>query len=100
MNLFVKDLAPEIQILIAAGSAVAAGCQPCLERLVALANSQEIPGNKMQAAVTIGQLIKDQPGNHMKALADRLVGSHLSAEASGAVCGCPPEEGSRAQCGG
>ena len=41
MDLFVKDLPPDTQILIAIGSAVAAGCQPCLERIVSLAKSQE-----------------------------------------------------------
>jgi alkylhydroperoxidase/carboxymuconolactone decarboxylase family protein YurZ len=88
MKLFGKDLPPETQILIAMGSAVAAGCQPCLEKIVALAQSEELDKAQMRAAVSIGQYIKDQPAAHMKALADELVGTNLSTGSPQNGCGC------------
>ena len=72
------------------GSAVAAGCQPCLERIVSLARSQEIGDLEMRAAVTIGQFIKDQPREHMKTLAEELLGAALF-DKSPQGCGCPAE---------
>jgi alkylhydroperoxidase/carboxymuconolactone decarboxylase family protein YurZ len=99
MDLFVKDLPPDTQILIAIGSAVAAGCQPCLERIVSLAKSQEIADLQMRAAVTIGQFVKDQPRQHMKDLAEQLLGPRLFEEAIQG-CGCPAETDAQAQCCG
>ena len=86
MNLFVKGLDPETQILIAMASAVAAGCQPCLQKIVAMARDETLDAAKMKAAVEIGQFVKDQPAAHMKELADQLVGSNLCAGSTGAKC--------------
>ena len=78
MNLFVKGLPPQTQLLIAMGSAMAAGCQPCLERLVGLAEDEGLDAEQMQAAVSIGQFVKEQPARQMKEVADKLTGSRLS----------------------
>jgi hypothetical protein len=89
VDLFVKDLPPDTQILIAMGSAVAAGCQPCLERLVALAKTEDIEDAQMRAAVTIGQFVKDQPGKHMQELATKLLGIQLADDGLAGGCNCP-----------
>lgn len=83
MNLFVKNLDPETQILIAMASAVAAGCQPCLRQIVTLARDEKLDAAKMRAAVQIGQFVKDQPAAQIKELADALLGSNLCGRPSG-----------------
>lgn len=88
MNLFVKELPVDTQILIAVGSAVAGGCQPCLKQLVALARDEALDDTKIRAAVTIGQFIKDKPGQEMKKLAQSLLGGDPVGEASQVQCGC------------
>lgn len=95
MNLFVKDLPPETQLLIAMGAAVAAGCSHCLERLVSLAESEGIAPLQMQAAVAVGQFVKDQPARQIKELADKLTGSSLLS--GGPKINCPAETETVAQ---
>jgi len=83
----------ETQMLIAIGSAVAAGCVPCLETLIAKAHEEGIDEKKLRAAARTGQFVKDKPAAQMKALSDRLLGTHLlSAADKGSAC-CPPEVG-------
>ncbi len=89
MRSFVKGLDNETQLLVAVGAAVAAGCIPCLESVVNLANAAGIDPKKLKSAAIVGQFIKDQPAAHTKAAADRLLGTHLQAARSAA--GCPAE---------
>ncbi len=84
-----KGLDTETQLLVALGSAVASGCIPCLESITGLARVEGIDEKKMRAAAIIGQFVKDQPANNMKATADQLLGTHLQAAA--AKIGCPME---------
>jgi len=77
MKPFTKGLDTETQLLVAMGSAVASGCIPCLESIAGLARAEHIDEKKMRAAAIIGQFVKDQPANNMKAVADRLLGTHL-----------------------
>lgn len=100
MNLFVKDLPPDTQILIAMGSAVAAGCQPCLKQLVNLARDETLEAAQMRAAVTIGQFVKDQPAKEMKTLAHELLGDDPTAEAASLDCPCEAGEKAEASCCG
>lgn len=72
-----KGLDTETQLLVAVGSAVASGCIPCLESITGLALAENIDEKKMRAAAIIGQFVKDQPANNMKAKADELLGTHL-----------------------
>lgn len=81
----------ETQLLISVGSAVAAGCIPCLQTIVSQARTHGIAETKLKAAARTGQFIKEQPQNHMKAFADELLGTHLQgAPAAGAGCACLP----------
>ena len=89
MKPFHKGLDTETQLLVALGSAVASGCIPCLESITGLARDEGIDEKKMRAAAIIGQFVKDQPANNMKATADELLGTHLQSASSQA--GCPME---------
>ncbi|MDJ0623717.1 MAG: carboxymuconolactone decarboxylase family protein, partial [Desulfocapsaceae bacterium] len=61
MKSFVKGLESETQLLIGVGSAIAAGCIPCLENLYTMAREAGIAEKKIRAAALIGQFVKDQP---------------------------------------
>jgi len=87
-NLF-KGLDTETQLLVALGSAVASGCIPCLENIAGMAKTEGIDEKKLRVAAIIGQFIKDQPSNNMKATADRLLGTHL--QSAPVQAGCPME---------
>jgi hypothetical protein len=82
-----KGLDTETQLLVAIGSAVASGCIPCLENISGMARAEGIEEKKLKAAAIIGQFVKDQPANNMKATADRLLGTHLQSAA--VQEGCP-----------
>ena len=77
MEAFFKGLDTETQLLVGIGAAVAAGCIPCLEKMVDLANGSNLDAKKLRAAAIIGQFVKDKPAAHMKATADNLLGTHL-----------------------
>ena len=91
MKPFYKGLDTETQLLVALGSAVASGCIPCLESITGLAHAESIDEKKMRAAAIIGQFVKDQPANNMKATADKLLGTHLQTAA--VQTGCPMDSG-------
>jgi AhpD family alkylhydroperoxidase len=79
----------ETQLLVAAGSAVAAGCIPCLESIVGMARADGIDEKKLKEAVMTGQYVKEQPANMIKEFADQLVGTHLSGKALTTDGRCP-----------
>jgi alkylhydroperoxidase/carboxymuconolactone decarboxylase family protein YurZ len=81
-----KGLDTETQLLVALGSAVASGCIPCLESITGRAHAEGLDGKKMRAAAIIGQFVKDQPANNMKATADKLLGTHFKSAAVSSDC--------------
>ena len=89
----------ETQLLVAAGSAVAAGCIPCLETIVGMARADGVDERKLKEAVMTGQYVKEQPANMMKEFADKLLGTHLGNKVLATEGGCPlsrePEEAAR-----
>ena len=84
-----KGLDTETQLLVALGSAVASGCIPCLENISGMARAEGIEEKKIKAAAIIGQFVKDQPANNMKATADKLLGTHL--QSAPVQTGCPAD---------
>ncbi len=98
MNLFVKELAPDTQILIAMGAAVAAGCQPCLAQLVELAQNEELDIAGMRAAVAIGQFVKNQPAKEIQELAQTLLGEDPVGLADSITCLCGDEKAQPGAC--
>jgi AhpD family alkylhydroperoxidase len=84
----------ETRLLVATGSAVAAGCVPCLETIEGMARTEGIDERKLKEAVMTGQYVKEQPANMMKEFADQLVGTHLSGKPQPTGGGCPLSGGS------
>jgi hypothetical protein len=59
------------------------------------------PGSgQMQAAVTIGQFVKDQPAREMKALAHELLGDDPAEKAAELDCPCETAPSAEANCCG
>jgi arsenite methyltransferase len=86
----------ETQLLIATGSAVAAGCIPCLQSIVEKARAAGVDEKKLRMAAMTGQFVKDQPASHMKALSDELLSTHLQTPEEASGGGCPMEAGKEA----
>ncbi len=68
-------------MLVAAGSAMAASCEPCLNMVIPNLIEVGVPEAEIRRAVEIGQCVKDREADIMKEAADVLVGtSFLDAE--------------------
>ena len=68
-------------MLVAAGSAMAASCEPCLNMVVPNLIEVGVPDAEIRRAVEIGQYVKDREADIMKEAADVLAGtSFLDAE--------------------
>ena len=79
----------KVTLLIAAGAAMAANCEPCLNKAVPDLKEAGVDDADIRRAVEIGQFVKDRPAAIMKEAADLLTGSQLYEEpVSG---GCPAE---------
>jgi hypothetical protein len=99
MNAFFKGLDTETQLLVGIGAAVAAGCIPCLEKMVKSANGVHLDPKKLKAAAIIGQFVKDQPAAHMKSAADDLLGTHLQIAEPKSICPLETSETQEQGCG-
>jgi hypothetical protein len=99
MEAFFKGLDTETQLLVGIGAAVAAGCIPCLEKMVELANGIDLDAKKRKAAAIIGQFVKDQPAAHMKSIADNLLGTHLQKAEEKVTCPAGTPEDQKQGCG-
>jgi AhpD family alkylhydroperoxidase len=68
-------------MLVAAGSAMAASCEPCLNMVIPNLIEVGVPDAEIRRAVEIGQCVKDREAEIMKEAADVLAGtSFLDAE--------------------
>jgi len=79
----------KVTMLIAAGAAMAANCEPCLNRVVPDLIEAGVADADIRKAVEIGQFVKDKPAAIMKEAADALTGAHMSDPHKSA--GCPAE---------
>jgi len=68
----------KVTMLIAAGAAMAANCEPCLNKVVPDLIAAGVADADIRKAVEIGQFVKDKPAAIMKEAADVLTGSHLA----------------------
>lgn len=66
-----------VPMLIAAGSAVAAGCEPCLNSVIPKLIEADVHDADIRKAVEIGQGIKDRQASNIKEVADLLTGTNL-----------------------
>jgi alkylhydroperoxidase/carboxymuconolactone decarboxylase family protein YurZ len=80
----------KVTMLIAAGAAMAANCEPCLNKVVPDLLEAGVAEADIRRAVEIGQFVKDRPAAIMKEAADILTGTHLSDKPGSE--GCPAQE--------
>ena len=62
-------------MLVAAGSAMAASCEPCLNMVIPNLIEIGVPDTEIRRAVEIGQCVKDREADIMKEAADVLAGT-------------------------
>jgi alkylhydroperoxidase/carboxymuconolactone decarboxylase family protein YurZ len=62
----------KVTMLIAAGAAMAANCEPCLNKIVPDLIDAGVSSADIRKAVEIGQFVKDRPAAIMKEAADTL----------------------------
>jgi alkylhydroperoxidase/carboxymuconolactone decarboxylase family protein YurZ len=79
----------KVTLLIAAGAAMAANCEPCLNKVVPDLIEAGVSTADIRAAVEVGQFVKDRPAAMMKDAADVLTGTRLSEALPSR--GCPAE---------
>lgn len=77
------ELEPEIvdrkvTLLVAAGSAMATGCEPCMDQIIPNLIEAGVGESDIRRAVEIGQRVKDAAADYMKEVADVLAGTHLA----------------------
>ena len=80
-----------VTMLIAAGAAMAANCEPCLNKVVPDLLAAGVAEADIRKAVEIGQFVKDKPAAIMKEAADVLTGSQLAGPQNSEGCGCPAD---------
>ena len=79
----------EVTMLIAAGAAMAANCEPCLNKIIPDLIEAGVAEDDIRKAVEIGQFVKDKPAALMKEAADALAGTQLSEPKKSE--GCPTD---------
>lgn len=79
----------KVTMLIAAGAAMAANCEPCLNKVVPDLIEAGVAEADIRKAVEIGQFVKDKPAAIMKEAADALTGTNMSDPQTSE--GCPAE---------
>ena len=75
-----------IPMLIAAGSAVGVGCEPCLNIVIPALIEAGVQESDIRMAVEIGQAVKDQASSIIQEAADVLAGTDLSSGARAVQC--------------
>ena len=83
----------KVTMLIAAGAAMAANCEPCLNKVVPDLIEAGVAEADIRKAVEIGQFVKDKPAAIMKEAADALTGTNLADPNQSQ--GCPAEKMNR-----
>lgn len=68
----------KVTLLIAAGAAMAANCEACINKIVPELREAGVAEADIRRAVEIGQFVKDKPAGRMKNLADKLTGTRLA----------------------
>ncbi len=80
----------KVTLLIAAGAAMAANCEPCLNKVVPDLIEAGVAEADIRKAVEIGQFVKDKPAAIMKEAADALTGTNMADPLQSQ--GCPAEK--------
>ena len=89
----------KVTMLIAAGAAMAANCEPCLNKIVPDLIEAGVAETDIRKAVEIGQFVKDKPAAIMKEAADALAGTRLSEQHKSEDCPAEMMKASSGCCG-
>ena len=81
----------KVTLLIAAGAAMAANCEPCLNKVIPDLMEAGVAESDIRRAVELGQFVKDKPAALMKEAADALAGTNLSQRISSSE-ECPADK--------
>ena len=81
-----RDDTYKVTMLIAAGSAMAAGCEPCLNQAIPGLIEAGVADADIRRALEIGQAVKEIAADNMKEVADVLAGTRLSDQPSPRRC--------------
>jgi len=76
----------KVTLLISAGAAMAGNCEPCLRKIVPQLKEAGASDEEIRWAVVVAQRVKEQPMSIMKAVADELTGTGLSAQPVDEAC--------------
>ena len=79
----------DYQVTMLIGAAMAANCEPCLNKIIPDLIEAGVAEVDIQKAVEIGQFVKDKPAAIMKEAADALAGTSFSGAQKSA--GCPAD---------
>jgi len=86
----------KVILLIAAGSAMAANCEPCLNKVIPDLIEAGVADADIRKAVQTGQFVKDKAAAIMKEVADALAGTNLLENPVSE--GCPDVETKQEAC--
>jgi hypothetical protein len=89
----------EVSLLVAAGSAMAAGCEPCLDQLIPGLIDAGVGDRDIRRALEIGQGVKDAAADYMKEVANVLAGTRLEGGPGPGRCSEAPIKESVGCCG-
>lgn len=67
----------KVSLLLAAASAMAAGCEPCMDQIIPNLIDAGVADADIRRAVEIGQRVKDAAADYMREVADVLAGTQL-----------------------
>ncbi|MFH1723237.1 MAG: hypothetical protein ABII00_01325 [Elusimicrobiota bacterium] len=70
-----------VPMLVAAGAAMAANCEPCLNQVVPMLIEAGVEESDIRSAVEAGQCVKDRAAGIVKEAADALTGAGPAREA-------------------
>lgn len=68
----------KVSLLVAAASAMATGCEPCMDQIIPNLIEAGVADADIRRAVEIGQRVKDAAAEYMKEVADVLAGTCLA----------------------
>ena len=76
----------KVTLLMSAGAAMAAGCEPCLRKIVPQLVEIGATDEEIHGAIYMGQMVKDRPAAIMKQVADEIAGTSFSETLDAASC--------------
>lgn len=89
----------KVSLLVAAGSAMATGCEPCMDRIIPNLIEAGVADADIRRAVEIGQRVKDAAADYMKEVADILAGTRLTRSPGSERAVNDPTPGGSGCCG-